>query len=145
MDFDKHIKQTWKMNVWQQRLIDSDSALVGTAFEDQRQLLVLFLHQRRPRQIRERFIRKPIRYLNAQAAQTECHSMIMVIIGIIRIHARLPAIIVDIRHQKTGNLVWLILYPCPNGNRLAPQTSGLNLTVIDTLPEELVVSFFSVI
>src|SRR5260221_2956794 len=51
------------------------------------QLLVLFLHQHRPLQIRARFIRKPIRYPNAQAAQTERHSMIMVEISIIRIHA----------------------------------------------------------
>src|SRR5260221_7393388 len=109
MYFDKHIKQTWKMNVWQQRLIDSDSALIGTAFEDQSQLLVLFLHQHRPLQIRARFIRKPIRYPNAQAAQTERHSMIMVEISIIRIHALLLAIIVNIGHQKTGNLFWLIL------------------------------------
>ena len=126
------------MNVWQQRLIDSDSALVGTAFEDQRQLLVLFLHQRRPRQIRERFIRKPIRYPNAQAAQTERHCMIVVEISVIRVHVLVLAIGVNTVHQKTGNLFWLILEPCPDGNRLAPETSSLNLTLMDTLPEEFV-------
>ena len=97
------------MNVWQKCLIDADAALICTSFEDHGQLLVPFLHKHRLLQIRERFIRKSIRRPHPQTAQTKSQSMIMVKISVSLIHALLNTVRVDICHQESGNLFWLIL------------------------------------
>src|SRR5258708_27453646 len=96
------------MNVWQECLIDSYSALICTSFENHSQLLVPFLHKHRLPQIRERFIRKSIRRPYPQTAQAKSQGMIMVKISLSLIHTLLKTVIVDICHQESGNLFWLI-------------------------------------
>src|SRR5690348_12075002 len=71
--------------------------------------------------------------------------MIMVEISLSLVQALLPTVIVDICHQKAGNLFWLILQSRPDGDRLAPEARRQNLTLVDTVPERFVFRVFSVV